>query len=238
MTADPLAPLRDAPERTALILDVDGTLAPIVARPELAEVPATTKAELERLVQTYLLVACLSGRAGEEAERLVGVNGIRYVGNHGLELHPDADLLADRMAAFRDTIDRPVEDKSLTLSYHFREAPDEQRARDELEAVAQAARQAGLEPRWGRKVLEIRPAVNADKGAAVRMLLRESGATRGLYAGDDATDVDAFRGLASAGLEYALCVAIGSNEAPVSFLAEGDLVLNGPAEFAKLLASL
>jgi trehalose 6-phosphate phosphatase len=238
MTADPLAPLRDAPERTALILDVDGTLAPIVARPELAEVPATTKAELERLVRTYLLVACLSGRAGDEAERLVGVNGIRYVGNHGLELHPDADLLADRMAAFRDTIGHPVEDKGLTLSYHFREAPDEQRARDELEAVAQAAREAGLGARWGRKVLEIRPHVAADKGTAVRVLVEESRANRGLYAGDDATDVDAFAGLASAGLDYALRVAIGSNEAPISLLAEADIVVNGPQEFLTLLARL
>jgi trehalose 6-phosphate phosphatase len=238
MTADPLAPLREAPERTALILDVDGTLAPIVARPELAEVPAATRAELERLVSAYLLVGCLSGRTGEEAARLVGVRGIRYVGNHGLELHPDAGRFPHRMAAFRDSIALPVEDKSVTLSYHFREATDEQRAREELEAVATAAREAGLEPRWGRKVLEIRPAVAADKGTAVRVLLEESGASRGLYAGDDTTDVDAFRGLASAGLDYGLCVAIGSNEAPVSLLAEADLVMNGPAEFAKLLALL
>jgi trehalose 6-phosphate phosphatase len=238
VTEDPLAPLREAPERSALILDVDGTLAPIVARPELAEVPAATKGELQRLVDAYLLVACLSGRPGEEAARLVGVNGIRYVGNHGLELHPEAGLFADRMAAFRDSVDRPVEDKGLTLSYHFREAPDEEQAREELEAVEDAAHEAGLEPRWGRKVLEIRPAVEADKGTAVQLLLQGSGASRGLYAGDDTTDIDAFVGLASASLEYALRVAIGSNEAPISLLAEADLVVSGPAEFATLLARL
>jgi trehalose 6-phosphate phosphatase len=238
MTEDPLVPLRDAPQRSALILDVDGTLAPIVVRPELAEVPATTKSELRRLVDAYLLIACLSGRPGEEAARIVGVNGIRYVGNHGLELHPERALFADRMRTFRDSIGRPVEDKGLTLSYHFREAPDEQHAREELQAVEDAAREAGLEPRWGRKVLEIRPAVKADKGTAVQLLLQGSGANRGLYAGDDATDIDAFAGLASAGLDYALRVAIDSDEAPAPLLAAADLVVGGPAEFETLLARL
>jgi trehalose 6-phosphate phosphatase len=238
VAADLLEPLRTDPRSAALIFDVDGTLAPIVARPELAEVPAGTKAELRRLAGTYLVVACLSGRPGEEAARLVGVEGIRYVGNHGLELHPEAAAFTGRMASFRDSIGRPVEDKELTLSYHFREAPDEAAARAELERVADEARAAGLVPRWGRKVLEIRPPVDADKGTAVRTLLDDAGATRGLYAGDDATDVDAFAGLRAARLEYALRLAIASGEAPAELVREADLVLEGPAELAKLLAGL
>jgi trehalose-phosphatase len=168
MTADLLAPLREAPERSALIFDVDGTLAPIVARPELAEVPPATKAELERLAGRYLLVAFVSGRSGEEARRLVGLGGVRYVGNHGLELDPGAHELKAQIAAFRDAVGRKVEDKGLTLSYHFREARDEAEARAELEEIARRATAEGLVPRWGRKVLEIRPAVEADKGTAVR----------------------------------------------------------------------
>ena len=94
--AELLAPLAAAPGRSALVLDVDGTLAPIVARPELARVPEETRAELARLAGRYLLVACVSGRAGEDARRLVGVDGIAYVGNHGLELDPRAgDTLAE-----------------------------------------------------------------------------------------------------------------------------------------------
>ena len=89
-----LAPLARDPGRSALVLDVDGTLAPIAPRPELATVPAETRAELERLVDRYLLVACVSGRAGEDARRLVGVDGIELVGNHGLELDPRAHELA------------------------------------------------------------------------------------------------------------------------------------------------
>jgi trehalose 6-phosphate phosphatase len=238
MTADPLAPIREAPEQSALILDVDGTLAPIVARPELAEVPASTRAELSRLTNRYLLVACVSGRSGVDAQRLVGVEGIRYIGNHGLELDPRAEALTTRIAAFRDSVGREVEDKGLTLSYHFREADDESAARQELDAVAERARAEGLVARWGRKVLEIRPLVDADKGTAVQALLRESGATRALYAGDDTTDLDAFAGLASADLEHFVRVAVASDEAPPALLDAADIVVDGPGELARLLARL
>jgi trehalose 6-phosphate phosphatase len=238
MTAELLGPLRDAPESTALVLDVDGTLAPIVARPELATVPDTTRAELTRLGERYLLVACVSGRTGEDAQQLVGVEGIRYVGNHGLELVPEAAQLAGRIAGFRDAVGLEVEDKGLTLAYHFREAPDEAAALAKLERVAARAREAGLVPRWGRKVLEIRPPVTADKGTAVCALLAEAGATRGLYAGDDTTDIDAFEGLASAGLEHFVRVAVVSPEGPAELAEMADLRVESPEKLAKLLGSL
>ena len=233
-----LAPLAAAPGRTALVLDIDGTLAPIVPRPELAVVPEPTRAELARLVTRYLLVACVSGRAGENARAIVGIDELTYVGNHGLELDPTAAELAVRVAAFRDEIGRPVEDKVLTLSYHYRDAPDERAAVAELEGVAERARAAGLVPRWGRKVLEIRPPVAADKGTAVRALLARAGAARGLYAGDDATDLDAFAGLVSAGLEHAVRVAIASDEGPPQLREAADLVLSAPAELTELLTGL
>jgi trehalose 6-phosphate phosphatase len=233
-----LAPLASAPGRSAVILDVDGTLAPIVARPELAAVPEATRAELERLAGTYLLVACVSGRAGSDARRLVGVEGIEYVGNHGLELDPRASELAGEIARFREAVGLPVEDKALSLSYHYREAADEERTRAELEAVAERARAEGLDARWGRKVLEIRPTVPADKGTAVQALLERSGARLGLYAGDDTTDLDAFVGLVSAGLEHAVRVAVASEEGPSELADAADLVVGGPPEMADLLRLL
>ena len=235
---DLLAPLREAPGETALLFDVDGTLAPIAPRPELAFVPAETKVELTRLAAKYLLVACISGRSGAEAEALVGVEGIRYVGNHGLELDEGAAELASRIAAFRDTVALPVEDKGLSLSYHYRLAEDEEAARSELQTVADRARAEGLDPRWGRKVLEIRPPVAADKGTAVQALLASVEAHRGLYAGDDTTDLDAFAGLARAGLEHAVRVAVESEEGPEELGAAADLVVAGPPQLASLLATL
>ena len=86
-----LAELRSEPELAAIFLDVDGVLAPIVARPEDARVPDETRRELERLRDVYGLVACVSGRMGADAARVVGVDGLVFAGEHGLELAPDAD---------------------------------------------------------------------------------------------------------------------------------------------------
>jgi trehalose 6-phosphate phosphatase len=233
-----LAPLAEAPGESALLLDVDGTLAPIAARPELAAVPDPTRAQLRRLAGRYLLVACISGRAGEDARRLVGVEGVQYVGNHGLELDERAEELAVRIGRFRTAVGLPVEDKRLSLSYHYRTAPDETSARALLEEVAERARAAGLDARWGRKVLEVRPPVRADKGSAVRTLLGRSGARRALYAGDDTTDLDAFAGLAGAGLDHAVRVAVASEEGPAELLEAADLVVASPEELAGLLARL
>ena len=233
-----LAPIAEDPGASALLFDVDGTLAPIVARPELAAVPEATRAELRRLVGRYRLVACISGRAGDDARALVGVDGVEYVGNHGLELDARAAELAEAVARFRDAVAWPAEDKGLSLSYHYRGAADEGEARAELARVAERAAAQGLVPRWGRKVLEIRPPVPADKGTAVRTLLARAGATRALYAGDDATDLDAFAGLAAAGLDHAVRIAVASREGPRELVDAADLVVTGPGELAALLASL
>lgn len=236
--SDLLAPLARAPDLSALVLDVDGTLAPIVARPELAVVPAETRTELARLAERYRLVACVSGRAGDDARRLVGVEGIQLVGNHGLELDPRAHDLAEEIAAFRREVGLPVEDKTLSLTYHYREAEDQAAARAELEEVARRAEEAGFDARWGRKVLEIRPAVEAHKGTAVRALVGRAGARLGLYAGDDTTDLDAFAGLRSLGLEHAVCVAVASDEGPAALREAADLVVAGPEELTGLLRLL
>ena len=89
------------------------------------------------------------------------------MGAHGLELAPEADRWRDEIHAFASGVDWPVEDKGLTVSFHYREAADEIEALEYLEKVAEKARRSGLVPRFGRKVLEIRPPVHADKGTAV-----------------------------------------------------------------------
>jgi trehalose 6-phosphate phosphatase len=233
---DALARLREEPTRAAVLLDVDGTLAPIVARPELAAVPEETRAEVRRLAGRYGLVACVSGRTGEEAARLVGVEGVVYVGVHGLELAPEAERWRGTLRPFASESWPWVEDKGLTVAFHWREADDETAARRTLESIAERARAAGLEAHWGRKVLELRPPVAADKGTAVRTLLSERGLQRALYAGDDTTDLDAFRGLH--GLELAVRVAVASTEGPAALRGAADLVVGSPAELLELLRTL
>jgi trehalose 6-phosphate phosphatase len=233
---DVLSRLREEPGLAAVFLDVDGTLAPIVARPELAAVPEETRAEVKRLVSRYALVACVSGRTGEDAARLVGVDGVVYVGVHGLELAPEAEPWRETLRPFASEQWPWVEDKALTVAFHWREAENEEEARRSLEAVAERARAAGLEARWGRKVLELRPPVEADKGTAVRALLSERGLQRALYAGDDTTDLDAFRGLD--GLEVAVRVAVTSAEGPPALREAADVVVASPEELRELLRVL
>ena len=234
---DPVAELARAPERAAVLLDVDGTLAPIVARPEEARVPDETRAELRRVRARYALVACISGRSGSDARRVTGVDGVVYVGEHGLELEPEAERWVERLRAFAaQTPEWPAERKRLTLSYHWRTAPDEAAATATLELVAERARRAGLVTRWGRKVLELRPPVEAHKGTAVARLLRERELGRALYAGDDTTDLDAFRALDE--LELGIRVAVASMEGPSEVVAAADVVVAGPDELRDLLRRL
>jgi trehalose 6-phosphate phosphatase len=237
VASDLLARLAERPAEAAILLDVDGTLAPIVSQPDEAVVPERTRAVLSGLAERYGLVACLSGRPGADAARIVGVEGVRYVGEHGLELEPGADEWAEQLAAFAALVDWPAEEgKRLTLSFHYRSADDVAAAESALRAVADRALEEGLRPRWGRRVLEIRPPVRADKGTAVVRLLGESGLRRALYAGDDTTDVDAFRGLD--GLEVAVRIAVVSDEAPDQLAHAADLLVEDPEALAEVLARL
>jgi trehalose 6-phosphate phosphatase len=234
-----LARLAAEPERAGLFLDFDGVLAPIVARPEDAVPPPETRAELERLVGRYALVAVVSGRAGEDVKARLGVDGVVCVGSHGLELEPQADRWRRMLAAF--AADAPwsqgeVENKGLAVAFHFRDREDERAAVRELDAIAETAREEGLVARYGRKVLEVLPPVGSHKGTAVRHLLAEYGLRRALAAGDDTTDIDSFAALG--GLEVAVRVAVTSAEVPQALLDVADIVVGSPEEFLDLLRRL
>ena len=165
--AELLAPLAHAPGRSALVLDVDGTLAPIAPRPELAFVPEETRAELARLAGRYLLVACVSGRAGEDARGSSASTGSRSSETTASSSTP-ARTSSPRVAGFRDAVGLPVEDKALSLTYHYREAEDEARPVWSWSRWPRVRGPRASTPAGVRKVLEIRPRVEADKGTAVR----------------------------------------------------------------------
>ena len=229
--------LAEDPLRAALFLDVDGVLAPIVDRPEDARVPADTRAELARLAGRYGLVACVTGRTSELARTIVGVDGLRYAGQHGLELNPDAVTWAERIHGYaRATGWEDLELKPLTAAFHYRRADDRAIARERLEQVAAEALGLGFRTRWGRFVLEVLPAVDASKGTAVRALLAESRLNRALYAGDDVTDLDGFRALD--GLDVAVRIAVASEEGPAELGEQADLVVGSPGALLELLRRL
>jgi trehalose 6-phosphate phosphatase len=233
---EPLDRLAAEPARAAILLDVDGVLAPIVARPEDARVPDETRHELARLDAAYGLVACVTGRPSAVARDIVGVPGLTVVGEHGLELDPAAHAWAGRIAEFADAAEWPAERKPLTLAFHYREADDPEAARAVLERVAARAAADGFRTRWGRMVLEVLPALDASKGTAVRRLLEERGLRRALYAGDDTTDLDAFAALDD--LETAVRVAVASPDGPPDLRDQADLVVASTDELLEVLRRL
>jgi trehalose 6-phosphate phosphatase len=264
-TGDPgpgrlLAPFRRQPEAAAVLTDVDGTLAPIVRDPGDAAVPAEAREALSRLARRFAMVGCVSGRRALEARMLVGVEDIAYAGNHGLELllpgdsepHPDPSLegreheAGEHLGALGEealtAAGLRLEDKGPIQALHWRGARDERAAEAKAREVAAAAGRAGLEPRWGRKVLELRPAGGGGKDAAVAALLAADGIRAAIYAGDDRTDLDAFRrlrDLAGRGdLDHVVCVGVASAEGPSEITEEADLVVDGPAGWLELLEGL
>jgi trehalose 6-phosphate phosphatase len=258
--ADALEPLRADPAHAAVLLDIDGTLAPIVEHASDARVPEPVRQLLAEIARRYRLVACVSGRRASEARALVSLGTITYLGSHGAELlrtgwmeavvDRDFEEWSRRVADFGRELSAAdlrrarvrVEDKGPILAFHWRGAADEQAARSASDAIAARAEAAGLSVHWGRKVLEVRPPVRIDKGAGVVALLRDSGVRVALYAGDDATDVDAFRALAQLAqegqLERAVRVGVRSDEGPAEILQEADVVVDGTDGMRELLSLL
>ena len=233
---DALARLAAEPELAAIFLDIDGVLAPIVARPEDARVPPETREVLRDLAGRYALVACVTGRTSETARDIVGVDELAYVGQHGLELEPDAAEWSARIRAFAAAAPWEAEHKPFTAAFHYRTAPDQEAAREQLETIAAAALDEGFRTRWGRMVLEVLPPVDATKGTAVRRLLAQHALRRALYAGDDTTDLDGFAALD--GLEVAVRVAVVSPEGPTELGEQAEVLVGSTEAFVDLLRQL
>ena len=199
-----------------LLLDVDGTLAPIAPAPDRAEVPPETQEVLRRLiVRDDVVVALVSGRAARDAARLAGVSGVWVIGNHGFERQePDGDATpVEAVVPFGDAIANAarelallepripgtfVENKRWTLSVHYRQVDPSSEGAVIQESRAVAGR-LGLRVSEGKKVVELRPPVEVNKGtASVALADRLGGFGAGAsvaYVGDDRTDEDAFRAL-------------------------------------------
>lgn len=199
-----------------LLLDIDGTLSPIAPRPDIAIVPAATQRalrELERFPRVH--VAVISGRSVHDARRLVGVPGVWTIGNHGFEVAPPEQppSVRDDVLEFAEQVRAAgiqaialgervpgvvVEDKRWTLSVHFRLA-DPEAIPQLADGVHAIARDHGLVVTHGKKIFELRPPIQIDKGSAAVALAGRLGALDHgaslVGAGDDRTDEDMFRAL-------------------------------------------
>jgi trehalose 6-phosphate phosphatase len=255
-----LAPLRGHPDRSAVLMDIDGTIAPIVQDPAAAAVPPETRELLHRLAEKYALVGCLSGRRALDARRVVGLDELAYSGNHGFELllpgddvvRPDPSLDGHERDAprFVEGLDGReleaagirIEDKGAIVALHWRGADDEGKAESLAHEIASGAEWQGLVSHQGRKVLEVRPNVAINKGIAVAALIPSAPVDAALYGGDDRTDVDAFAALRTlqedGRLQATACIAVASDESPPEVSSSADLTVDGPDGFVTVLGAL
>jgi trehalose 6-phosphate phosphatase len=225
-----------------IMLDVDGTLAPIVPRPELARVLPEVPSILDRLVRRIGLVAVISGRRSEDVRRLVDMPGLEVVGTHGLErlaaIDPTAMAAIEQVAA---SVGAWVEPKGAAVAVHFRALPDPDGAADAVAGhLVAIAGEHGLELVPGKAILELMPVGGPRKGDAVQLLAEGDSLEAVLFAGDDVGDLDAFAALARlrAAGTWTCAVVAGGPETAAGVIAAADLVVPGPAGVVALLGAV
>jgi trehalose-phosphatase len=204
----------------ALFLDYDGTLTPIVARPELAVLPEETRALLRELAQSFP-VAIVSGRDLADVQKMVGLDDLVYAGSHGFDIQgpgglrlqneqaksalPDLDAAESALNARIGDIDGAwVERKHFAIAVHYRQVEDKDAPRVEALVKQVQSEHPALRLKGGKKIWELQADIEWDKGRAVLWLLEHLGLDRPdilpIYMGDDVTDEDAFRALGDRGL--------------------------------------
>jgi trehalose 6-phosphate phosphatase len=242
---DELARRIETARTLALFLDFDGTLVPLQDSPDKVQLPARLRKRLLALSnRENWIVAVVSGRQRSDLQERVGVPGLVYAGNHGLEIsgpgfvfiEPTAIGYRDKILEFAKVLENRIkeipdawlEDKGLTLSIHSRLVAPNQA--DDLRRIVHAALENASHPfllTTGDHVYEIRPRVDWDKGAAVRWIRERMGMPDALsiYIGDDRTDEDAF-----AALPEGITIKVGeTTESSAGFH------LPGPAEVERFL---
>ena len=225
-----------------MLLDFDGTLSEIVARPELARPAPGATTVVTALTRAFDLVAVVSGRPSEEVERLLAADGVRYEGCYGLESASATEEVLRQVRAAASVIEGAwVEPKGASIAVHYREAQDPKAARKSLgRGLRELAGWHGLEVMEGKMVLELVPLGASRKGGVVERLVSSAGLRAVLYAGDDSPDLEAFDALdrlGTAGLVTAK-IAVRGPETPAGLLSGADLIVEGPSGLVEVLKGL
>lgn len=245
-----------AAEPAGLLTDLDGTLAPIVSDPRAAAALPWAGEALAALGRRLAVAGIVSGRAAEDARRIIGVDDVLVIGNHGLEwlesgateptpapeLAAAGDAVERALAALPDEPGVSAEHKGLSATVHVRNAPDPAAALRRMRTALERSAPAGITLRPGRMSLELRPADAGDKGTAVRSVVERHGLRGLVVMGDDVTDLDMFRAAAAlrddGRLRAAILAVAGGQEVPGEVRDAADVVLSGPAAVVALLRSL
>jgi alpha,alpha-trehalase len=228
-------------KRPVFFLDYDGTLTPIVDRPELAVISQEMREVLARLSKKYT-IAIISGRMREDVERLVGIKGILYAGSHGFDIlgpgismvQPRAKKTVSLIAKIAKQLSKELgaipgilfEEKKFSVAVHYRLVDERHLSgiKDSIDKIIRGSRllrspavaqdktlnrNGGFRLMSGKKVFEILPRIDWDKGKAVRWIMQALGLSWSdasvVYIGDDTTDEDAFRIVRVRGVGILVC---------------------------------
>jgi len=214
----------DKNKKLALLLDYDGTLAPLVDNPDETAMPFGEKAKLKSLAKhPNVFLAIISGRGLKDVQQTVGITGITYAGNHGIEIEfPDGyrhdyklpdDLHQKYVALVKELKAKAcqnkawVEDKRVSLSYHYRETPLELKE-SQKQMVIKIIESYGFRANPSHEGIEATPPINWNKGEAALFILRHkfgdkwAGEANVIFAGDDTTDEDAMKALQGLGKSF------------------------------------
>ncbi|HVL24481.1 MAG TPA: trehalose-phosphatase [Thermomicrobiales bacterium] len=243
---------------SGLFSDFDGTLSPIAPTPPEAMFYPGAGEALARAAAHVSVAGIITGRAVDDVRAKVGLPELLYVGNHGLEwldggerVDHEAGLMAE--TGIRDAMERIAsrlaeqtslegmlfENKRLSASIHYRNAPDPVNIGLQLlPIVEEEAAAHGLRTTSGKMLVELRPVAIVSKGTALEQIVRQRQLRGAVFFGDDVTDVDGFRALHrmrdQEGLK-GVAIAIRSAEVHPDVIAEADVVLDGVPDTVALL---
>lgn len=240
-----------------LISDVDGTIAEIAPTAEAVKVTPGCKKHLRVLVKRLPLVAVISGRLTKVVRCLVGVDGVVYNGNHGLErwvkgkveVRPEAQGYVEKTAAVIKELG-PIllplgvrfEDKGAGLVFHYRTLPNREEVRETiLKEISRSSTAQWFKVDQARTVIELRPPLEVSKGSVVRELIESYHLRAAVYMGDDVADIDAFdtiRTLSRGTMFRGLALGVVGEETPPEVAERADLLLRGVSEVEAFLSWL
>ncbi len=239
--------------RLGLVTDVDGTISLLVDQPDAARLTPRSRELLAALRDHITLVAALSGRSARDLQTIVDLPGIQLIGNHGMEWWRDGQIeIAPAAAGYRPALEIAieavraqqipgvfVEDKGVTLAFHYRRAADPAAAAEWLAGLlAEIAGAHHLKLSQGNMIFELRPPVDINKGSAFRQLIETYHLDAAVYLGDDTTDLDALRmarQLRDGGVCWAVGLGVASDHTPPAMLTAADLMLSGVQEVETFL---
>ena len=243
-----------------LAFDIDGTLSPIAPTPDEARIFPGVLPLLEQ-AQKYAQVAILTGRSIDDGARIVNLDGLTYIGTHGLEwseglpwLHPVEiipealnyyepgkyllDLVEQHLSELPGVI---VQRKRIGGSIHYRLAPDPTETRQKLlSLLKQPARQVNMSLSEGKLIIEIRVPLPIHKGLALRQFVRRYGLNAIVFAGDDRTDLDAVTEITRMRKEgiAALSIVVQHHDTLPELLAQADIVVQEVPGMVELLREM